>query len=244
MPKSLTIRHVGLTYFGRRLLRDIDLELAPGEVVALAGRSGEGKSVLLELCAGMLAPDSGEVLWDGESLVGFSRSRLYDSRRRVGYMFQKHALISNMAIADNIALPLRYHSNLSERQIAVRVKQQMEECGLFNVDRKFPEMLSVGELRSAALARALIMDPEMLLLDDPTGGVDQITENGIANVLADRVQQHRPTVLMATSSVMTMKALGARVLVLDRGRLSSLRDLQQQTEEYIPPIATILGKSL
>ena len=139
----------------------------------ILGASGSGKSLLLKICAGLIIPEEGKVTLGGMDLALAPKERLQDLRAKVGFVFQNSALISNMAIYDNVALPLRYHKKGSEAEVQVRVEEKMALFGVHqDIYCSIPAQLSLEMHRRAALARAFILDPELLLLDQPTGGLD------------------------------------------------------------------------
>jgi D-methionine transport system ATP-binding protein len=234
MPDSITAEHVWFYQGSFPLIRDVSLSVQRGDIVAITGKSGVGKSVFLEMCAGIITPAKGAIRWDGTSLGEMGKTELYDRREKIGYVFQVHALISNQSIYDNIALPLRYHSDLNEQEIKGKVRQVLDVCGLFNVDRSFPEALSAGQLRAAAIARALVAEPEVLLLDEPTSGIDPETEISILNVLREYQKQKNALLLMITDSTAITKTLATSVYVLDSGNLTNMESLhpEQGSELY------------
>ncbi|MDR0305532.1 MAG: ATP-binding cassette domain-containing protein [Chitinispirillales bacterium] len=183
------------------ILDDVNLTVPPGGVVAFGGCSGQGKSALLEICAGLLKPDSGMVLWDGADISQWSKYLLYDKRKSLGYMFQVSALITNHSVFDNIALPLRCGSDLKEAQVKKKVTRMMEELEISGIAKAFPETLSAAQLKTAALARALINDPKLLLLDEPLSGVDPVTANNIIDVLYKKWEKEGMSIVMASHSL-------------------------------------------
>ncbi|MCL2183146.1 MAG: ATP-binding cassette domain-containing protein [Chitinispirillia bacterium] len=201
----------------------MSLTVPPGGVVVLGGRSGSGKSTLLEICAGLLKPSDGRVAWDGAEVGRMSKYALYALRKSLGYVFQVHALIANHSVFDNIALPLRCGGrDLSGEQIKKRVWAQMEELGIGrDIEKKFPETLSAAQLRSVALARALVSDPKLLILDEPFSGVDPFTSTTIINVLRRRWAKSGMTVIMAAHSMSAWPEWEAGRYQLKDGRLES-----------------------
>jgi ABC-type transporter Mla maintaining outer membrane lipid asymmetry ATPase subunit MlaF len=198
----MEIRGVSLRRGANIILDDVSFTLEPGGVIVFGGRSGHGKSALLEICAGLLKPSGGSVLWDGDDVTCMSKYELYGKRRSVGYVFQVHALISNHSVFDNIALPLRCGTNLTGGQIRERVWSQMEELGISHeIEKKFPEALSTAQLRSVAIARALVNSPALLMLDEPLSGIDPFTANTVIKVLHERWKRDRMSVIMATHSL-------------------------------------------
>ena len=159
------------------------------------------------------------MLWDDVDIAAMSRKELLFARERIGFLFQQHALIANYSIFDNIALPLRIRGSLTEREVDLRVRAVMEEVALFGVERLFPESLSNGQLKSAALARALSTDPEMLFLDEPLSGIDPQTASGIRAVLADGQQRKPRTVITVSHDINLWAPLPCRVMTLSDGKL-------------------------
>ena len=219
MPGKLELGDVYYTPGTFPLLRGIDLSVTHGEIVVIGGKSGCGKSSLLEICAGLKRPDHGSVRWDGRDIAALSREELLTARQRIGYVFQQHALISNYTIFENIALPLRSKGTFSDHETNLRVRTVMEEVALFDVERSFPEALSAGQLRSASIARALVSDPEILFLDEPSNGLDPRTTEGIRGVLVSQQRQHPRTIVMVSHDPELWTPLPFRSVFLQDGRL-------------------------
>jgi ABC-type methionine transport system ATPase subunit len=205
----------------RLLFGDVSFTLGPGEALVVTGASGCGKSSLLEICAGLLAPSAGVAFWDQKRLVDLRREELLMARRGVGYVFQTHALICNMTVFDNIALPLRYHGG-DEQECRDRADEALLQHGLTSVAGAFPEVLSVAQLRLAALARALVVRPHMLFLDEPTAGLDSASEGMVVDII-NRARAARPmAVLVASNSDTVLRGVPGRAAQLGGGRLAEL----------------------
>lgn len=220
MPVEIELKKVCFMSDKFPLLREISFIVRKGEVLVISGRSGHGKSTILELCAGLKNPTSGNVLWDGHDLAEFSRKQLLKERQSIGYMFQVHALISNYSVFENIALPLRARSEFSEKQINRRVRNMMDELNLFSIDSLFPEALSIGQLKTVALARALINDPNVLLLDEPLSGVDPSTAQGMMNVLYEKNRSRPMCVIMVSHNTNVWDGFSPVKRVLESGRFT------------------------
>jgi phospholipid/cholesterol/gamma-HCH transport system ATP-binding protein len=220
------------------VLKNISIEIPEGGAVVICGRSGCGKSTLLEICAGLRTPESGQVFWEGRCLADFNHEQLINARQRIGFVFQKNALIHNFNIFDNIALPLRYHTALSEKDIRIKVKHCMDGFGLFNVDGKFPNQLSAGQSKCAALARALVLAPRILFVDEPTAGIDPFTEECIANVVNQLRVSDQLTVCMICNDVQTIRYMNCPVKILEEGRLFDVRDTGVQGDVIVPAVVT------
>jgi ABC-type transporter Mla maintaining outer membrane lipid asymmetry ATPase subunit MlaF len=228
MPVRLNVEEVTFGEGREMLLRRIDLAVEPGETVIICGRSGCGKSTFLEIIAGLKRPLHGKVLWDDTDITSLSRKELLAARHRIGYVFQRHALIANYSVFENIALPLRVQSEYSGNEIRDRVHTILEEVALFNVDLSFPEALSVGQLKSASIARALVVDPEILFLDEPLSGLDPQTAAGIKSVLAEQQREKRRTIVTAGHEMELWTDGPGRTLFLEGGKLVSLTEYRER----------------
>jgi ABC-type methionine transport system ATPase subunit len=219
MPDNVKLLNINYVNGATPILKKVNLEIFPGDIVFIIGRSGHGKSTLLELCAGLLEPTSGSVLWDDTDIKTFSKKELLDKRRSIGFVFQLHALISNHTIFDNIALPLRSRKGYNEKSIRAKVHLLMEELSLFNVDGLFPEALSSRQLKTASIARALIGDPDLLFLDEPISGIDPISASGIMNVLYKYKKQKNVTIVMTHNDNNVWQDFETRNFALESGML-------------------------
>lgn len=225
MSYKLELRGVSFRRGENTILNNVSLTVAPGGVVVFGGRSGCGKSALLEICAGLLKPTSGRVLWNGEDVTDLSKYEFYGRRRMLGYVFQVPALIANHSVFDNIALPLKRGGDLNAKQIRESVLSVMEELNISkDIEKQFPERLSTGQLKSVALARALISRPELLILDEPLSGIDPFTSNTIINVLHQRWVKDSISIIMAAHSVSAWPQWEAGRYHLRKGSLDSVDD--------------------
>jgi ABC-type transport system involved in resistance to organic solvents, ATPase component len=241
-----TFRVMGISYsFGDvSLLRNISFEIPEGGALVIGGRSGCGKSTLLEICASLRTPKTGEVFWEGKNIADFNHEQLTAARQRIGFVFQKHALIHNFTIFDNIALPLRYHTALSEKDIRIKVKRCMDEFGLFNVDGKFSNQLSAGQSKCAAIARALVLGPRILFVDEPTAGIDPFTEECVANVFNHLRGSDRLTICMICNDIQTIRHMNCPVKILEEGKLFDIHDTTVHEDAPVPAVVASFREML
>jgi len=220
MDVVLEARDLFFVADGREILQGLNLRLDRGERYIMIGESGSGKSVLLKLFSGLLAPLKGSVEIEGIDLATASKADLQGLRAKMGIVFQDAALISNMSIFDNIALPLRYHTQLEEPEVQAQVSEKM---ALFEVDRRYdrsiPARISQGMRKRVALARALVLEPELLFLDEPAVGLGVEAESLIARIFSGSAGKKPVTILMGTSEWPSGAPAVSRIGLLDGGRI-------------------------
>ena len=176
------------SFGGQQVLKGVNLEFTTGKITTIVGTSGCGKTVLLKHLNALLLPDRGEVLVDNVDITKLRQKELYEMRGRFGVLFQGAALLDSMTILDNVAFPLREKTEMSESHIIKKVEERLDQVGLEGMGYKYPAELSGGMKKRAGLARALIMDPEIVLFDEPTTGLDPVLATGIHQLIA-RTQQ-------------------------------------------------------
>ncbi|ATG75244.1 phospholipid ABC transporter ATP-binding protein MlaF [Zobellella denitrificans] len=202
MSQSLVeIRDLCFSHGERTLYERISLRIPRGKITAIMGPSGIGKTTLLRLIGGQIKPDSGEVLFDGESIPSLSRSRLYRVRRRMGMLFQSGALFTGLSVFDNVAFPLREHSGLPEAIIRTLVLMKLEAVGLRGAARLYPAELSGGMARRAALARAIALDPDLIMYDEPFAGQDPISMGVLVKLISELNKAQGLTSIIVTHDV-------------------------------------------
>ena len=232
MDIVLEARDLFFAVDGREIFQGLNLRLGRGESYIILGPSGSGKSVLLKLLGGLLAPQKGSVEIGGVDLAAASKEALEGLRVKMGFVFQDAALISNMSIFDNVALPLRYHTRLGESEVQSRVAEKMS---LFEVDRIYdrfiPARISQGMRKRAALARALVLDPEFLFLDEPAVGLGGEAGSLIARILGAYRERNRATILMGTSEWTPGIPADSRVGLLEGGRIVAEGTVQEMRAE-------------
>lgn len=197
------------------VLRNINLDLHQGQTTVIIGESGCGKTVLLKLVIGLLRPTRGRVYFDRQVLTELSERELNRQRLRFGYLFQGAALFDSMTVFDNVAFPLREHSRKSYEQIEAEVRQRLREVGLpEHLEKKRPADLSGGQKKRVGLARALTTNPEIILYDEPTTGLDPIMTEVINDLILQTHRQHRVTSIVVTHEMRTVNKVADRIIML------------------------------
>ena len=206
--------------FGHQeVLRGASFEIQPGEFVALIGGSGCGKSLLLKLLVGLLKPDRGGVWVMGKDIALLGRRDLEALRSRIGFVFQGGALFDSMTVYDNVAFPLREKTRLGEPDIRRKVMEELELVGLVGADEKFPAQLSGGMLKRVALARALVRDPEIVLFDEPTTGLDPVVSRAVLDLFAAVHQRLQLTGILVSHEIPRIFNIVQKVAMLHEGRI-------------------------
>jgi phospholipid/cholesterol/gamma-HCH transport system ATP-binding protein len=223
MGAGVEVMVEGLTKsFGRSLVwADVTLTLPPGEISVLLGPSGTGKSVFLKTLIGLLKPERGSVVIHGTDLVRCSERTLYQIRKRFGVLFQDGALFGSMSLYDNVAFPLREHTRKSEKEIRAIVGEKMDMVGLSGDERKLPNQISGGMRKRAGLARALVLDPEVVLFDEPDSGLDPVRTAYLNQLIVDLNAQTGATFLIVTHDINTAAILPDNIGMLYRHRLAA-----------------------
>jgi phospholipid/cholesterol/gamma-HCH transport system ATP-binding protein len=219
MPEMplIEVRQIVKRFDGKTVLDGIDLDVRVGETVVIMGGSGSGKSTLLRLIIGNIRPDEGEILWKGQDVAKMSGWQLDEYRKSIGVLFQGGALYNSMDVFDNVALPLREHTDLSEETIQIMVKIKLELVGLREHAGKMPAELSGGMKKRAGLARAAALDPQILFYDEPSAGLDPVTSAQVDQLIIDLNRKLGVTSLVVTHEMDSAFRIASRMVLLDRG---------------------------
>jgi phospholipid/cholesterol/gamma-HCH transport system ATP-binding protein len=228
--------------FGEKeVLRGVDLSVNRGETQVIKGSSGSGKSVLLSMLVGLLSPDQGQVLVEGEDVTRF---KSIDEWRRVwlrtGFLFQGAALFDSMNVADNIAFPLREHESLSEPEIASRVAEVLSWIELEGIEEKMPSELSGGMQKRVGLARAIVLRPEIVVYDEPTTGLDPLTSDTISELIRRLQRERQVTSIVVTHDVRCAFLVADRIAMLDEGRILIEGTLDEIKQSEHPKLRAFL----
>jgi phospholipid/cholesterol/gamma-HCH transport system ATP-binding protein len=206
--------------FGRQqVLKGVNLRVEKGEILAIIGRSGSGKTVMLRLLIGLVRPNRGQVLIEDTDITKLSGRRLDQMRERFGMLFQGGALFDSMTVFDNVAFPLREKTKLSEPEVVAQVQKMLESVGLGDMGYKFPAELSGGMKKRTALARALITSPSIILFDEPTTGLDPILVHAIHQLIQDTHRTFGYTAVIVSHEIPEVFDIATRVAVIHEGQI-------------------------
>ena len=211
--------NVNKAFGSQKVLVDLNLEIPEGAITAIIGPSGEGKSVLIKHMIGLLKPDSGQVLVDGEDIAVMGRDRLNRVREKFGMLFQNSALFDSMSVFENVAFPLEEKTRLSKNEIRDRVHVALENVGLKGIDNKFPDELSGGMKKRVALARALLLNPRIILFDEPATGLDPIISRAINSLIRKTHERFGFTAVIVTHQIPDIFDLCNHVAMLYKGKI-------------------------
>ena len=224
--------------FGNQtILNGISLTVKRGETLAVLGRSGTGKSVLLRLIIGLEKPDSGSVRIHDQDIAGLALDQLSAIRKKMGFLFQHAALYDSLTVEQNVAFPLQHHKKtMSKSEQADRVRQLLAEVGMEGTLAKMPSDISGGMQKRVGLARALALEPDILLLDEPTAGLDPISAAEIDDLVLKLQQEHHMASIVVTHDLHSAKAIANRLALLNEGKVvieGSFEELQQSDLEFV-----------
>jgi len=216
---AIAIRDLAARLGSREILNDISLDMMRGETFVILGGSGCGKSTLLRLIVGLLKPTRGQIWVHGLDITRLSEYEFNELRKKIGMAFQNSALFNSMTVGENVALPLREHTRLEDSTIQIMTRIKLEQVGLSGCESFMPSQLSGGMRKRAGIARALAMDPEILLFDEPSAGLDPIIAAGIDNLILKLKQAFRMTIVLVTHELASAFLLADRIAMLDQGAI-------------------------
>ena len=230
------IRDVNLSLGGRQILKGITFPIARGKVTAIMGGSGSGKTTLLNLIGGRLKPNSGQVIVDGQSVPDLKTKELYELRKRMALLFQTGALFTDLSVFENVAFPIREHTRLSESILRKVVLMKLETVGLRGARQLMPSELSGGMARRVALARAIVMEPMMIMYDEPFTGLDPISKGVIAKLIRELNQSLGITSIVVSHDVPETCSISDYAYLIGDGRIigqGTPAEVQQSNSDYV-----------
>jgi len=216
---AVAFDHVSKAFGAKQVLRDISFEVPAGEILCILGRSGTGKSVTLKLLMSLIKPDAGKIWVDGDEITSLRENGISKVRRKMGFLFQDAALFDSLTLYENLALPLHRLTDKSEGEIDAIIDKVLGQVSLSGDKAKMPASLSGGMRKRAGLARALVLEPRILLADEPSSGLDRITASEIDELLLLQKREHQTTVIVVTHDVHGARRVGDRFAVFDQGDL-------------------------
>jgi phospholipid/cholesterol/gamma-HCH transport system ATP-binding protein len=216
---AIAIRNLAARFGSREILSDINLGILRGETFVILGGSGCGKSTLLRMIVGLMRPTQGQIWINGLDITQLSEDEFNELRKKMGMAFQNSALFNSMTVGENVALPLREHTDLEDSTIQIMTRIKLEQVGLSGCDPLMPSQLSGGMRKRAGIARALAMDPEILLFDEPSAGLDPIIAAGIDELILRLKQAFRMTIVLVTHELASAFLLADRIAMLDQGAI-------------------------
>ena len=242
----IEFQNVTKSFGDKCVLDNVNLRIYPGEVTTLIGKSGVGKSVTLKLIIGLLEPDEGEILYQGRGIQTLSRQERKKIKKQVNFMFQNNALFDSLHVFDNIALPLKEKTDLKPQEIRSRVEAKMQALDLHDIELSYPAQLSGGMQKRVALARALITDPQVVLFDEPTTGLDPVRKNSVLSMITHNQKNFGFTAVLVSHDVPDVFYISNRIAVLEESKIlfeGSPLELEQSdlqvVHEYINSVQSL-----
>jgi phospholipid/cholesterol/gamma-HCH transport system ATP-binding protein len=230
-------------YGPKQVLRGASLKVHRGEVLVILGGSGTGKSVTLRHMLGLEAPDSGRVLIESEDITDFPEEDLYRVRMKFGMLFQSGALFDSMSVFENVAFPLREHTDMTEAEIARAVRERLELVNLPGAENLMPVSLSGGMRKRVGLARSIVLDPKMILYDEPTTGLDPITAQKINELIVDLQSKLNVTSVVVTHDIQSAFSVGDRIAFLNEGVFQWVGSMEAARDSDHPILREFLKSS-
>ncbi len=236
MPAAISAENLSLVIGGKDILRQINLHVEPGETLVLMGKNGSGKTMLLKTLVGLFSPQQGHATILGHNVHRLSHLELDALRRKIGYVFQKSGLFDSLHVWENVVFALRRFSDLDEKALRAKATDCLNRSGLKDVEDKYPSELSGGMQKRAGIARAIAMDPEILLFDDPTAGLDPVLTDAIAELIKDIQRNLGSTAIVAAHDFNLAYKLADKIGLMVAGNLHTVmtsEEFRTTSEPYV-----------
>jgi phospholipid/cholesterol/gamma-HCH transport system ATP-binding protein len=233
---AIQITNLCKAFGSQTVLNCVDLQVLRGETLVVLGRSGTGKSVLLRLLIGLQQPDSGSIQVLGQEITGLPENPLYEIRKKVGFVFQNSALYDSLTVAENVEFPLRYHGRLTAGQRRDRAIEILTQVGMEEAADKMPTDISGGMKKRVGLARALALEPAIMLYDEPTAGLDPITSGEINDLILKLQKERTMSSIVVTHEIRSAETISDRVALLHQGNIvfdGKFEELKKSDDEFV-----------
>lgn len=242
-PKAMiSIRDLRVSYGEREILHGVTFDIYDGETMVILGGSGCGKSTLLRTLVGLEKPTSGEIWIKGENIATISDKEMDKIRQRLGMSFQDSALFGSLKVGENVALPLHEHTNLERSTIEIITRMKLNQVGLSKFENYLPSELSGGMKKRAAIARALAMDPDILLFDEPSAGLDPIIAAGVDHLIMDLKKAFHMTIIVVTHELASAFLIADRMVMFDKGHIVAIGTVDELRTSQHPRVRQFLDR--
>jgi phospholipid/cholesterol/gamma-HCH transport system ATP-binding protein len=240
---AVQIGHLHKSFEGLAVLAGISLDVAYGEILTILGQSGTGKSVLLKLIIGLQKPDSGTIQIGGAKITQLSVRELNKVRMKIGFLFQYAALYDSLTVEENVGFPLRRHTHMSKSERQDRVHTLLSRVGMQEASRKMPAEISGGMKKRVGLARALALDPELMLMDEPTAGLDPIKAGEINNLIRELQRERHVAAIVVTHEMQTVRTVSDRIALLHEGSILTQGSFDQLRKSQDPFVGAFMREA-
>ena len=240
----ITFKNVVKKFGNKIVLNNISFQIKKGEILFILGTSGTGKSVLLKNIVGLMSPDEGEIWVDDVNVTKLTEEQYFPIRKKCGMVFQHPALLDSFTVFENIAFGVRKHFNYSEEEIEKIVKHMLASVNLSGIEQKYPNEISYGMQKRVSMARTLAVEPEILLFDEPTTGLDPITTNSINLLIQKLSREFKTTSIIVSHDMHCALGIADRIIVLDQGRIAAQDTVDKIKKSEVPIVRDFLSEAL
>lgn len=238
----ISMSDLRVSYGQREILHGVSFEVRRGETMVILGGSGSGKSTLLRTLVGLERPNAGQIWIRGKNIAAISQDEMNEIRKKIGMSFQGGALFGSMTVGENVALPLREHTNLEDSTIQIIVRLKLDQVGLAGFEHYLPSQLSGGMKKRAAVARAMAMDPEILFFDEPSAGLDPIVAAGIDQLILELKKAFHMTIVVVTHELASAFLIADRMVLVDKGYVVAIGTTEELRSSEHPRVRQFLDR--
>jgi phospholipid/cholesterol/gamma-HCH transport system ATP-binding protein len=238
----ISVRDLRVQYGDREILHGLTFDVKRAETLVILGGSGSGKTTLLRTLVGLEKPSAGQIWMKGQDIAAISRAEMDEIRKKIGMAFQGGALFGSMTVGDNVALPVREHTKLEASTIEIMVRLKLDQVGLTGFENYMPAELSGGMKKRAAVARALVMDPELLFFDEPSAGLDPIIAAGVDNLILHLKKAFHMTVIVVTHELASAFLIADQMMLIDKGYIVAMGTPEEMRSSTQPRVRQFLDR--